>query len=68
MANRNEVNHIQNQNLHIQENAFIYLYLVYEVRRLCHEDVLDDGNPVGVERRRRVLRSGGVVLGLGREK
>ena len=54
--------------MHLFIYLFIYLYLVYEVRRLCHEDVLDDGNPVGVERRRRVLRSGGVVLGLGREK
>ena len=40
---------------------------MYEVRRLRHEDVLHDGNTVGVEGRRIVYRSSGpgrVVLGL----
>ena len=46
-------------------------YLVHEVGGLSHEDVLDDGNPVGVEGGRVVDgSSGGVgaVLRLGGEE
>ena len=45
-------------------------YLVHEVCRLCDEDVLDDGNPVGVEGGRVVDGSSGVgaVLRLGGEE
>ena len=45
-------------------------YLVHEVGGLSHEDVLDDGNPVGVEGGRVVDGAGGVgaVLRLGGEK
>ena len=48
----------------------IVAYLVHKVGRLGHEDVLDNGNPVGIEGRRVVDGSSGVgaVLRLGGEE
>ena len=50
--------------------AIASAYLVHEVGGLCDEDVLDDGNPVGVEGCRVVDGSSGVgaVLRLGGEE
>ena len=50
--------------------AIASAHLVHEVGRLCDEDVLDDGNPVGVEGGRVVDGSSGVgaVLSLGGEE